>query len=166
MSSQPRLAKGSLPLPNSGGGVEAMHEPKHRQVRGTTPELQRAAFEMRREMTSAEQLLWQALRKRQVNGMRFRAQHPVGRFVLDFFCPAHRLVIEVDGPIHDRQHEEDAARTALLEAHGYRVLRFGNDEILTDLPSVLQRIVAVVPPPPELGAGVRGLGAALQSIPT
>ncbi len=71
-----------------------------RLVRGTTPEIQTAAQEMRREMTPAEEVLWEALRKKQFLGLRFRRQHPVGLFILDFYCPALKLVVEVDGPNH------------------------------------------------------------------
>ena len=97
---------------------------------------------MRREPTEAEQVLWGALQKKQVAGLKFRRQHPVGRFVLDFYCPSIKLVVEVDGGIHDSQLERDAARTRALEAYGHQVLRFTNDEVMRNLPSVLQRISA------------------------
>ena len=91
-------------------------------------------------MTEAEQVLWNALRYRKARGLRFRRQHPVGRFVLDFFCPSLKLAIELDGAVHDTQAERDQERTRVLEAAGCRVLRFRNDEVLCDLPSVLRRI--------------------------
>jgi very-short-patch-repair endonuclease len=112
-------------------------------IRGTSRELEEAARSMRRQPTSAEDMLWGALQKKQVAGLRFRRQHPVGRFILDFYCPSHRLVVEVDGGVHDAQQERDAARTQALETHGYRVLRFRNDEVLHDLPSVVSRIAAM-----------------------
>jgi very-short-patch-repair endonuclease len=92
-------------------------------------------------MTPAEQRLWQALQGRRLGGLRFRRQHPVGPFILDFYCPACRLVIEVDGGVHDGQVEYDEARTQQLAAHGYRVFRFRNEEVMTDLPAVLSRIL-------------------------
>src|SRR5687768_4682366 len=98
---------------------------------------------MRRQPTTAEEALWSALQGKQVAGLRFRRQHPVGRFVLDFYCPSHKLAIEVDGSVHDVQQERDTERTKVLEAHGCRVLRFRNDQVLRDLPSVVQRIAAV-----------------------
>ena len=110
------------------------------RVRGTTPEIEAAARRLRTNMTPAEQILWQALRGRQLDGLRFRAQHPVGRFILDFWCPACRLAVELDGGVHESQQEQDTARTAHLEAHGYHVIRFRNEEVLNDLPSVLKRI--------------------------
>jgi very-short-patch-repair endonuclease len=116
-------------------------------IRGTTSELEQAARAMRRQPTSAEEVLWGALQKKQVAGLKFRRQHPVGRFVLDFYCPAHKLVVEVDGGVHDAQQERDAARTEMLETYGYRVLRFRNEEVMQDLPDVVRRIAAVVTDP-------------------
>ena len=108
---------------------------------------------MRDEMTPAEQVLWQALRGRRLAGLKFRAQHPVGPFVLDFYCSRHKLVVELDGDIHDQQQERDAARTAQLNAYGYRVIRFRNAEVLTDLPAVLEKIAQAALPsgPPIIG---------------
>jgi very-short-patch-repair endonuclease len=102
-----------------------------------------AARELRRELTPAERALWAVLRGRRLGGLRFRCQHPVGPFVLDFCCPAAKLTIEVDGAVHDSQQEQDAARTEHLEQYGYRVLRFTNVQVLTDLDSVLDAIRVV-----------------------
>jgi very-short-patch-repair endonuclease len=114
-------------------------------VRGTTAENIHRAQEMRRHVTEAEACLWAALRRKQLKGLRFRAQHPVGPFILDFYCAARKLVVEVDGPSHDSRSEQDAIRTAHLEAYGYRVLRFSNAEVLNDLESVLARITESTP---------------------
>jgi very-short-patch-repair endonuclease len=84
--------------------------------------------------------LWDALRHRQLAGLKFRCQHPVGQFILDFYCPAQKLVIEVDGIIHEQRKEYDLARTAQLNEFGYQVLRFTNAEVLNNLPDVLDRI--------------------------
>ncbi len=110
------------------------------RIRGTTPEVATAARDLRAKLTLAEQVLWGALQRRQLHGLKFRCQHPVGPFVLDFYCPTCKLVIEVDGPIHELQTEQDEARTQHLAAYGYRVLRFRNGEVLNDLGSVLARI--------------------------
>ena len=99
-----------------------------------------AARELRRQLTPAEAVLWRALRGRRLGDAKFRRQHPVGPFVLDFCCPNERLGIELHGPIHASQVEHDTNRENLLEASGYRVLRFANDEVLGDLESVLERI--------------------------
>jgi very-short-patch-repair endonuclease len=127
-----------------------------KRIRGTTPGVEEAARQLRWRLTPAERALWQALQRQQLGGLRFRCQHPVGPYVLDFYCPAHKLVVEVDGEVHAEQIDQDAHRTAHLEAYGYQVLRFRNDEVLTNLPSVLDRIVTAVrqrpsrPMPPDL----------------
>ena len=112
------------------------------RVRRVTPEMQAAARALRRRMTPAETTLWAALRGGQVAGLRFRRQHAVGTFVLDFYCPAARLALEVDGKIHTRQDvaEHDALRQQGIENHEVRVLRLRNDEIETDLETVLEKI--------------------------
>ncbi len=110
------------------------------RIRGTTPEIEAAAQRLRKNLTPAEQILWQALRNRQLNGLRFRCQHPVGRFIVDFFCPQCKLVVELDGSLHENQAEYDMARTEQLNAYGYRVVRFRNEEIFTNLDSVLEHI--------------------------
>ena len=109
-------------------------------IRGTTREVEQAARSMRGEPTRAEEVLWSALQKKQVAGLKFRRQHPVGRFVLDFYCPSHKLVVEVDGEVHDQQQERDAERTRVLQAYGYRVLRFRNEQVINDLPAVVRKI--------------------------
>lgn len=110
-------------------------------IRGTTPDIIAAARQLRQTLTPAETRLWQALKNRQLNGWKFRCQHPIESFIVDFYCPQHRLIIEVDGEIHDQQREYDAARTERLHQLGYRVIRFQNREILSNLSQVLQKIV-------------------------
>lgn len=110
------------------------------RIRGTTPEIEQTARQLRRQLTPAESCLWQALKKKQLNGLRFRCQHPVGQFIVDFYCPSCKLVVEVDGEIHLNQAEKDAARTKQLEKYGYRVLRFSNEEVLNHLERVLTAI--------------------------
>ena len=114
-----------------------------RSVRRTTPEVEKAARDLRRNMTPAEETLWKALRYQRVGGLRFRRQHPVGRFVLDFYCPSVKLAIEVDGGIHDQQRDRDEERIGVMNAAEIRVLRFRNEEVLNDLPSVLRRIRSI-----------------------
>jgi len=114
------------------------------RFRGNSRRVQAAAREMRREPTRAEDVLWEALRARRLDGLRFRRQHPVENFVLDFYCPIAKLVIEVDGGVHDQQQERDEGREAHVAAYGYHTLRFRNEEVLHDLPSVLARIKALV----------------------
>ena len=99
-----------------------------------------AARDLRGRQTSAEALLWQALRDRRLAGLKFRRQHPIGPFVVDFCCPDVRLVVELDGGVHASQHEDDAAREALLAKAGYLVMRFPNEAIAAGLPGVLAAI--------------------------
>ena len=99
------------------------------------------ARELRKQMTPAERALWQRLRRNQLDGWHFRRQHPVGNFVVDFFCAKARLVVEVDGPIRLKQQAYDEERTQLLEElKGYRVLRFTNDQVMNDIEGVLEEI--------------------------
>ncbi len=113
---------------------------RNSRIRGTTPEIEAAARRLRQNMTPAEQKLWAALQNRQMDGLKFRAQHPVGHFIVDFYCPVCRLMIEVDGLVHQTQTDYDIARTQQLEAYGYKVLRFTNHEIMHHLPDVLHTI--------------------------
>ncbi|NER24354.1 MAG: endonuclease domain-containing protein [Symploca sp. SIO1C2] len=110
------------------------------RIRGTNPEIAQAARKLRNNLTPAETSLWEALRNKQLERLRFRRQHPVGNFILDFYCPACRLVVEVDGEIHASQTEYDDARTAKLAEYGYKVLRFRNEEVMNNLPKVLAEI--------------------------
>jgi very-short-patch-repair endonuclease len=96
---------------------------------------------MRQEQTPAEAKLWSALRNKQVAGLKFRRQHAVDRYIVDFYCHEMRLVIEVDGPTHDATVEEDAIRQQVIENQGITFLRFKNNEVFEDLPSVLERIM-------------------------
>jgi len=95
---------------------------------------------LRANMTDAERKLWRELRGRRFVGHKFRRQVPLGPFVIDFLSYQARLAIELDGGQHALQQDRDAERTAWIEAQGYRVLRFWNDEILTNGEGVLQVI--------------------------
>jgi phosphoribosylformylglycinamidine synthase len=97
---------------------------------------------MRHHPTEAEDTLWQAVRDRQLADVKFRRQHTIGPFIVDFFSPDHQLIVEVDGDVHAEaeQAEYDTGRTIELEKLGYRIIRFTNDEVLNSLPSVLQKI--------------------------
>ena len=112
----------------------------YQRIRGTTPEIEEAAKKLRQNLTVSESLLWEKLRNKQLNGLRFRCQHPVGNFILDFYCPSRKLVIEIDGEIHKDQNEYDNARTFKLEEYGYRVIRFSNEQVMKDLQGVLTEI--------------------------
>lgn len=97
---------------------------------------------LRQASTDAERRLWARLRDRQISGWKFKRQHPIEKFVADFACREAWLVVELDGGQHTA--EGDAARTAALEASGWRVLRFWNDEVLRNTDGVLHAIQAAL----------------------
>ena len=101
------------------------------------------AKKLRRDATDAERILWERLRDRRLAGLKFRRQHRIGRYLVDFYCPASRLVIELEGSVHDTedQREYDVARFGILELYDLKVLRFKNDEIKADISGVLKRIL-------------------------
>lgn len=112
--------------------------------------------------TQAEQILWKNLRHRRLRGLKFRRQHPIGPYIVDFYCTQHRLIVELDGGMHEMQKEQDRQRSSQLAAYGYRILRIKNHEVESDLESVLARIAeacgnsALLPEIPGEGqAGVR-----------
>jgi very-short-patch-repair endonuclease len=98
--------------------------------------------ELRRQPTDSEALLWSHLRGRRLAGFKFRRQHPVGPFILDFFCPARRLAIEVDGGqhFHPDAQRRDRRRSQFLAARGISVLRFAANQVLAQTDAVLATI--------------------------
>jgi very-short-patch-repair endonuclease len=118
---------------------------------------QQFARRMRAQPTDAERVLWQRLRHDiALIGSHFRRQAPVGPFIVDFASRKVKLVIELDGGQHDWQQASDALRTRQIEAAGYRVLRFWNNDVLGNLEGVLNEIQRALPPTPDpspLGGG-------------
>ncbi|BAY18291.1 hypothetical protein NIES21_41350 [Anabaenopsis circularis NIES-21] len=98
------------------------------------------AKELRRQMTPGEKILWQHLRGIRLNGLHFRRQKIIDGFIADFYCHAARLVIEVDGKIHEQQTEYDTERDKVLLARGLRLLRIKNEEVKQELDHVLMLI--------------------------
>jgi putative DNA methylase len=98
----------------------------------------------RRAPTGAEAVLWGALRRRRLLNVKFRRQHPVGPFIVDFYAPQQRVVVEVDGPIHDEQRVKDLRRQGYLERKGLSVIRFSADEVESDIEAVAARIAAAL----------------------
>jgi very-short-patch-repair endonuclease len=99
-------------------------------------------------MTDAERKLWSRLRNAQLDGYKFRRQAPLGPYVLDFFCEAERLAVEVDGRQH-AENEDDVRRTAWLITRGYRVVRFWNNDVLQNIDGVLEKLRLELPAAPH-----------------
>ncbi len=108
------------------------------------------AKQLRKRPTKAEARLWSKLRRKQLAGPRFRRQAPTGPDIVGFFCPPAKLVVELDGGQHADEREYDNRRTKWLEARGYQVLRFWNNEAFENIEGVLSEIQRSfrVPPPP------------------
>jgi len=101
--------------------------------------------DLRAKPTKAEKTLWDAIRKRKLLGYRFQRQRAFEKYIVDFYCPEAKLVIEVDGPIHDRQQADDANREEYLKRLGLTVLRFRNEDVLERLPEVMDSICRALP---------------------
>jgi very-short-patch-repair endonuclease len=114
---------------------------KHEMFLGANPKLFAIARELRLDETEAEKLLWSKLSHKQL-GVRFRRQHPIYSYVVDFYCHSHRLVVEVDGPIHETEENKsyDASRTEGFREFDIKVLRFTNKEVIDDVERVIEII--------------------------
>src|SRR5215213_3183130 len=119
----------------------------------STPKMQHRAGELRQNQTEAEAKLWSRLRAHRMAGVQFRRQHAIGNYVVDFCSPRRKLIIELDGSQHLDQVEYDLERTKYLQAKGYRVLRFWNNEVANNIEIVLNTIwnelSSILPPPPS-----------------
>ena len=102
------------------------------------------ARKLRGRMTPAEKLLWAELRNRKLAGLKFLRQHPIRRYVVDFYCHELRLIVELEGKIHDDtiQKKFDDARFDELDSLGYQILRVKNEEVLEDIQGVLKKILS------------------------
>ncbi|MCY4365876.1 MAG: endonuclease domain-containing protein [Chloroflexi bacterium] len=124
------------------------------------------ARHLRKNPTDSERALWNILRNRQIFGLRFRRQVPLGPFIVDFACLEARLIIEVDGGQHFENKHYDECRTAWLNSVGFRVLRFWNNQVLNEIDSVWQEIQVAVGelspthscPPPKVPSPSKGEG--------
>ena len=147
------LATGTLGLPlplageGWGEGLSAMGlpmvDPEHPDWK-VSPQLRANARALRRNSTDAERILWSQLRANRLNGTSFRRQAPIETYVADFVCHAAKLVIEIDGGQHfsDEGERADARRSAVIEAKGFKVLRFSNHDVMTNRVGVLEAIAA------------------------
>jgi very-short-patch-repair endonuclease len=121
------------------------------------PKVTDAARELRRRATEAEKKLWFHLRQRQIEGVKFRRQQPIGEFIVDFASFEKRLIIELDGGQHKVQKDEDRIRDRFLQQEGFKVLRFWNTEVFENLEGVLEaireRLLSPSPNPTHQGRG-------------
>ena len=122
-----------------------MAEPKD-PTWNVSSKLRSNARALRKNSTDAERLLWAALRDHRMNGAGFRRQVPIKNYIADFVCHAAKLVIELDGGQHfsDQSEKKDAARSAVIEAQGFKVLRFSNQDAMTNRTGALETIAAAV----------------------
>ena len=109
--------------------------------------LKQSARNLRANMTDSEQVLWKELRGKQLRSVQFYRQKPIGQFIVDFYAPRAKLVVEVDGSQHldPKYAKEDESRTAALEQQGIRVLRFNNLQVLQELDAVVEAIYLALP---------------------
>jgi imidazole glycerol-phosphate synthase subunit HisF len=106
------------------------------------------AKKLRTNLTASEIRLWEELSNKKLGGLKFRQQHPVGSFIADFYCHSAKLVIELDGSVHDTDEAKtrDLDRDALMKEWGLKIIRFRNSEVFEDLANVLKRILEAANP--------------------
>ena len=102
------------------------------------------ARRLRRDQTLAEKTLWTLVRNRRLGGFKFLRQAPIDRYFVDFVCEAAKVIVELDGPIHDGQEDYDARRTEILELFGYVVVRFRNEQVMADPGAVADDLLTVL----------------------
>ena len=117
-----------------------MHELEKNMYYGATPQTMKKAKLLRSKMTQSESILWEKLKGKQINGLRFRRQHPINIYIVDFYCHTQKLVIELDGEIHKSQIEYDNERTKDLNIYGLNIIRFHNYEIEEDIDNIISKI--------------------------
>ena len=116
------------------------HNPLFRKKRYSPRYVVKLAQKLRMEMTTTEKILWSKLCNKQIDGLRFRNQHPIDRYIVDFYCHKVKLVIEVDGGIHETRKEYDENRNQYLAAGTYTVIHFNNEDIQDSINEVIANI--------------------------
>ena len=135
------VEEATLPIfTENGEGRGGAEREINMRLKRSTARVMHKAGELRKSPTPAEAKLWAALRRNQLDGIRFRRQHAIGQYIVDFCSPRNHLVIELDGGGHPELKAYDQHRTEYLESQGYRVLRFWNDEVIRDVDAVLRAI--------------------------
>lgn len=109
---------------------------------GAKPSMFKLAKELRKTQTETEKVLWSKLNKNQILGLQFRRQHPIDKFIVDFFCAKIKLVVEIDGSIHDipEYQNHDLGRTDILNDFGITVVRFTNEQIINEIDYIVNQI--------------------------
>lgn len=161
-SPSPTAGEGSRPLapspspPVGEGGLGRVRGDRWPVPEPLRRKMVAVARGFRRQPTPSEAILWESLRDRRLDGRKFRRQQPLGPFVVDFFCADERLIVEVDGPIHEAQRDADRLRQELIESLGLRFVRVAAADVERSLPAVLAKIRAAFTPSPALGEGAGG----------
>jgi very-short-patch-repair endonuclease len=114
--------------------------------------IKQAVRDLRKRQTKCEEIFWDMVRNKRILGKKFYRQHPIkykwenrtSFFVADFYCSKAKLIIEVDGGIHDKTKDRDKIRELIIKRHGYKILRISNDEVLTNLESVKQKLMNLI----------------------
>jgi 4-hydroxybenzoyl-CoA reductase subunit alpha len=165
-SSQPTVPPSPDPSPAGGEGNVALAAPARFEISAELRDrMVEVARELRREPTGSEGTLWKHLRKSRLDGRKFRRQHPVGPFVVDFYCPAEGLAVEVDGAIHESQRERDTDRQRLIESLGIRFVRVSADQVERDPASAVEAIRRGFLPSPLAGEGPGKGGPEVEGRP-
>jgi very-short-patch-repair endonuclease len=120
--------------------ISEMEELEKSMYYGAKPDTMEAARILRKNMTFYEKLLWEKLKLKQICGLRIRRQHPIDFFIVDFYCHEAKLVIEIDGEIHNETREYDDGRSAEMERYSIKVIRFTNSEVDNNIDDVVKRI--------------------------
>lgn len=113
--------------------------------KNATGKLYEYGRELRKGSTEAEKVLWEYLRDKKLNGLKFRRQHPLDKFIADFYCHEKKLAVELDGSVHNEKeiHQYDEARTYDLNDLGITVIRFRNEEVINDVENVIKKIEGI-----------------------
>lgn len=121
-----------------------MSDKKNDMFLGANPLIFQRAEVLRKKMTEAEKILWEVLKTKKLSGYKFRRQHPILKFILDFYCHESKLGIEIDGQVHNSKEQKfyDEDRTDILKEYGIKIIRFHNKEIIENLEVVKLKILS------------------------
>ena len=150
MSKAPSVSLRSTAPPNRGSGTS------QRPTQNGTITAKRFAKKLRAELTPAEKKLWQQLRAGRLQGYKFRRQHPIGQYIVDFACVPHRLIVEVDGDSHfnDRAEAADQIRSEFIRLQGWHIFRCTNLDVHENISGTLESLLNTLAPLPRFGGAV------------